>query len=97
MSAILARPLTARRANVNTRPVPTKSRGIHLKLHSKLDALEKLGKYLGAWGKDASVVIPPPVATTQAREFNWDALTQDELEQLNAIHRRLTAAAGPNA
>ena len=68
---------------------------VHLKLHSKLDALEKLGKYLGAWGKDASVIIPPPTATTQAREFNWDALTQEELEQLNAIHRRLTAA-GPN-
>jgi phage terminase small subunit len=70
---------------------------VHLKLHSKLDALEKLGKYLGAWGKDASVAIPPPVATTKTRKFNWDALTQEELEQLNAINRRLTAAAGPNA
>lgn len=59
---------------------------VRFKLHSKLDALEKLGRYLGAWERGATVVQPPQITIQQ---YDFNKLSDDELQQLLAIKKKL--------
>jgi phage terminase small subunit len=64
-------------------------RKVRFRLHSKLDALEKLGKFVGAWKDGASERLPPPPQVAKKPVFDLKALTDEELKQLIAIKRKM--------
>jgi phage terminase small subunit len=72
---------------------------VRFKLHDKLAALDKLGRYFGIWDNGADKHAPNETNDKRIKPVHLDALSIEELKTLRDIKRKLDEAAsqGPHS